>query len=320
VNNSVLRLILPFCLVFFLTACGGEQENDSWKSSGTERTQIPHSTEITITLSDVDPDSPTDRMRKIRPLADFLADGLGWDHSRVNIRIAKSVEEISLMLKDGRVDLFIDSSYPNLLARRASNSEIILEALVNGERQYHTVILTSKSRGLKKLENLVNHKLALQERYSTSGYLLPAALIVERGLPLSYMPVQDTMPPQSTVGYFFSGDEENTIAMIRNDKVAAGAISSTDYEHLPELLKKELIVVAKTRAVPRKLATLRKDFDPTLKQELIKILLTITDEDRKRMLLESGWNWEFVALDAQSQSGILAMDKMIDDISHLASH
>lgn len=314
------KTALALFLIFFLTACGGEQESESWQTSGAERKQISHSSEVTITLSDVDPDSPTDRMHKIRPLANFIAAGLGWDASRVKVRIAKSIEEISVMLEDGRVDIFVDSSYPNLLARRASNSEIILEALVNGERRYQTIILTSASGDIKKLTDLIDHKIALQERYSTSGYLLPAAFLVEQKLPLTFMPVQDTRPPKATVGYFFSGDEENTIAMIRNGKVAAGAISSTDYKHLPDALKQEFMILAKTRLVPRKLATMRNGFDPELKLKVIDILLSITDEDRKKMVSESGWNWEFIALDEESHEGILAIDQMIDQISHLSSN
>ncbi|MBL4681714.1 MAG: phosphate/phosphite/phosphonate ABC transporter substrate-binding protein [Pseudomonadales bacterium] len=318
--KSKFRSIWPLCLILLLAACGGEQKNEPWQSSGTERKQNFSSGETTITLSDVDPDTPTDRMHKIRPLANFIAAGLGWDSSRVKVRIARSVEEISVLLEDGRVDIFVDSSYPNLLARRASNSEVILEALVNGERRYQAFILASSTGGMKILEDLIDHKIALQERYSTSGYLLPAAFLVEQKLPLTFMPVQDTRPPKGTIGFFFSGDEENTIAMIRNRKVAAGAVSSTDYEHLPNALKQEFVILAKTRHIPRKMATMRNGFDPELKLKIINILLSITDEDRRKMVSESGWNWEFITLDKESHAGMLAIDKMIDQISHLTSH
>lgn len=109
----------------------------------------------------------------------------------------------------------------------------------------------------------------------------------------------------------FSGDEENTLIMIRNGTVSAGALSSEDYDQLSPELQSEFVILAETITVPRKFASIRQGFDPVLLKQLHQVLLAISDEDRTRMLSENGWSWKFIPLDEQSQVGIRNITEMI---------
>ena len=106
----------------------------------------------TIVLGDVDPDTPILRLQRIRPLADLIAKELGWDSRRVTVRIADSIEQMGMMLKDGRVDIYLDSVYPSLLVREISGSEIILLSLVDGESSYHSKLITRKDSPVATVE------------------------------------------------------------------------------------------------------------------------------------------------------------------------
>jgi len=273
----------------------------------------------TITLGDIDPDTPTRRHQRIRPLADYIADKLNWDRSRVKVRIAQSIDEISIMLIEGRVDVFLDSSYPSLLVRRGTGSRVILESLVKGERQYHTLIITRAGSEVNTLGDLVGSTLALQERYSTSGYLLPAAHLTGEGYELEFLSGATSLPAPDHIGFFFSGDEENTLAMIRKGIIDVGALSSQDYEQLAEEVKQEFIVLAMTPRVPRKLASTRPGLDEGLSIQLVKILLEITDIDRSIMAENGGWNWEFISLDQLSETGIAEMEYMMEQTKTLVT-
>ena len=174
-------LIVVFLFGFQLAGCERSNEEPQWRNKTEPVPSHDQSDLLTLTLGDIDPDTPTNRLRKIRPLADHIAGSLEWDTSRVKVRIARSIEEMSTMLKDGRVDMFIDSIYPSMLVQHAAKSDFVLESLVDGNRAYEGLIVAAKDGGMVSLSDLDGLTLALQERYSTSGFLLPAALLVEEG-------------------------------------------------------------------------------------------------------------------------------------------
>ena len=145
--------------------------------------------------------------------------------------------------------------------------------------------------------------------------MLPAVHLLERGLTLRYLTVPAAAVDNDVIGVIFSGDEENTLALLRKEIVVAGGISSTDFESLAPSIKEELRIIAETHSLPRKLVSLRPGFDELPRPDLIKLLLAIDDADRKQMAAANGWNWEFEELGAEVQSGIDAASAMITQLN-----
>jgi len=312
-NKDRIQYLMLFIIVLLLSGCDSGDKNKKWNSTGKELSTTEVSDKVTITIGDIDPDTPTNRMKKILPLAQLLARELGWHESRVKIRIVKSIEDATLMIKNNQIDLLMDSSFPILLVQKNSDTKIILELPVMGKRTYKTLFITSKSSAIKSLENLKGKTIALQERYSTSGYLLPAFHIISNGYNLTDVTTLsggDTMPTDS-IGYIFSGDEENTLLLIRKDLVAAGVLSSHDYQQLSEQTKNDIVVIAETQEIPRKFAAIRSGVDEALQEKIIHILLSINDSDRINMGKANSWKWRFVPLDEQSRTGIKAIENMM---------
>ncbi|MDA0978470.1 MAG: PhnD/SsuA/transferrin family substrate-binding protein, partial [Proteobacteria bacterium] len=266
------------------------------------------------TLIDVDPDTPTSRVSKIRPLADHIAKGLNWEPSRVRIFIARSIEAVADMMLNEQADLLVDSTYPTLLVQQRARSHIILQSPVDGQRTYSSLIVVPANEQLRTLDDLRGRMIALQEEYSTSGYLVPAALLTEAGFRLQRVLTPDDVA-EDAIGFQFSGDEENTLAMLRDGLVVAGAISSQDYEQLPAEVQNEFRVIARSRAVPRKLASIRDGFDAKLLDRLTRILIDIDDHDRATMVNAGGWNWEFVELDQRSLDDLAEIGEMMSRIA-----
>lgn len=298
-------------LVLTVIACTKPVSDREWQAKGDAVSSGAQAGLPTITISDIDPDTPTRRLRRLRPLADHIADKLGWDRSRVRVRIGRSIDEMILMFQQEEVDLFVDSGYPTMIVAEATGAELILESPVDGSRSYHAVLVASKDGPVKSIEGLRNHNIALQERYSTSGFVLPAALLLDRGMKLEHLHNATAHPGPENVGFFFTGDEENTLAMLRKHLVPAGVLSSMDYELLPNEIKQELSVLAETVEVPRKLAVLRVGIDREIRDELIAILVGISDKDRAAMVANNSWNWQFFRLDQRSLDGVESLRAMI---------
>ena len=311
-----LRWIGLLVSLFLLSACDSREQKQEWRSAEPTPQQVAEANGPTLTIGDVDPDTPTSRALKIRPLADHLAAELGWEPSRVNIRVARSLEDMAVMLMDGRVDFYVDSTFPSVRAKQTAGAKIILQSLVDGEKYYRSLIVVRADSDVSTIDDLTGRRLAFQESYSTSGFLVPASMLLLADIRLYQTDEVKAIEPDR-IGYLFSGDEENTLAMLRKQIVDAGAISSQDYDQLPDDVKAEFRVIHESVNIPRKLASIRPGFDPKLLDEVTRVLVAIDDEDRRVMVEAGGWNWEFVALDDQSRSSLAIVEDMIMTVREL---
>ena len=159
-----------------------------------------------------------------------------------------------------------------------------------------SLFLTHEDSELRGWRDLDGRTIAFQEPHSTTGYLLPAMTLIDHGYQLEAVsgPTIRTRPGQ--VGYFFTGDEENSVQLLVGNLVAAAVISIQDWDELPEELKRPLRIIDKTPSVPRQLVAVRPGMDSEMVASVRRILLDLTDEDRARLAAEvegGGWTWRF---------------------------
>ena len=311
--------------MLLVDGCSKSDAGEGWRTTEDQVAVLPQSQESILTIGDIDPDTPVQRMNQIRPLANYLARSLGWeDTNRVRIRVARSVDEMALMIQEGKVDIFMDSVYPTLAVRRTTGTHVIAESIIGGERSYHTLLIAGRTTGLNNLSDLVGHTIALQDRNSTSGYMLPAGLLLSSGFSIVQMTGPAQSPPAGQIGYFFSGDEENTLSMIRNDVIGAGAVSVLDYEILPPEIREELVVLARSLEVPRKLTSVSSAMSEELAARITEILLAITEADLERMAQDQGqyvtpWKWHFRASNQDTDIEIAKFESLMNLVEGIES-
>ena len=264
-----------------------------------------------LTLGDIDPDNPANRARSIQPLAHHLARRLSHrDFGRGEVLIGRDIDEMATMLRDGRVDIYLDTIFPTLSIRRSTGAKIILRRAVKGALDYWSVFITRRDQGPASLDDLAGKVVAFQEEYSTSGYFLPAGVLRQRGVDLIWMRAPGAEVAEHQTGYVFSRDEENTLAMVLDGSVDMGAISSQDYEELAPSLKERLTVVDRTLAVPRTLVSVRGDMEEGLIEEIRAILLELHGERLTEE--EDAWTWSFSELSAQSEDALVTFEALME--------
>ena len=259
----------------------------------------------TLVLGDVEANMPIRRIRWIQPLADHLAARLS-DHGigQGRVVVARDLRQMARFLENGTVDVYLDSPLPSLAVQRLAGSQIILRRLVNDQRVYWSVFVARDDLGIESLDDLRGQVLAFQEKHSTTGFLLPAHSLLEQGHRLREVRGPRESVAADEVGYFFSGDEENTIDMLRTGSVGVGAISSQDLADLPDELKSQLRIVARTDSLPRQLVSVRPGLDPDLVIRLRGLLLGLTDADREALagaVEGGGWTWIFEDLSDEAR-------------------
>ena len=203
--------ITILCLIATLALVACQSGESSTSSVAMLPTQTP-SPGQTIVLGDIDPDEPAKKIRRFSPLAQYLAQHLkDYGIERGKVVIARDFDEMERFLKDGTVDIYFDSPFPTLAVRKMSETEVILRRWKQGQPTYWSTYIVLRDSGIDSVKDFAGKILAFEERHSTSGFLLPAGTLVQRGLTLREVDGFDAVMAAHEVGYFFSLDEENTI-------------------------------------------------------------------------------------------------------------
>ena len=94
------------------------------------------------------------------------------------------------------------------------------------------------------------------------------------------------MVAPNEIGYFFSGDEQNTMELILLGRVAGAGISNGDYDELPDEFKERLGTFDRTITVPRQLVSTGPGLDAALVGRVRELLIDLDQTEEGRLLLE----------------------------------
>lgn len=251
---------------------------------------------------------PVQDIREFQPLADYLASNLaelGIDKGEVVT--ASSMKEMAVLLKAGKVDLYIDSPFPTLAVQRHTAIDVLLRRWKKGTPDYYSVIFVRKDSGITTLEQLQGKTLAFEEPFSTSSYLLPKATLRSTGLSV----VEKSRAQPRDIAYTFSDNDTNTVAWVIKNQVAAGAISNVKFAKLPTRLSDDLTVIQRSMAVPRHLVSYRHDLKATWVSRIREVLLAMEkNSDGQKALLAFGETTRFDVLSAAAEKELAQIEKL----------
>ena len=112
--------------------------------------------------------------------------------------------------------------------------------------------------------------------------------------------------------------------MIRNGVIGAGAVSVLDYEILPPEIREELVVLANSLEVPRKLTSVTPTMSGEEIAKITTILLAITEADLERMAQDQGqyvtpWKWHFRASNQDTDIEIAKFESLMNLVEGIES-
>lgn len=241
-------------------------------------------------------------IKKFLPLASYLAKELqseGIDQGKVVV--AKTVSQMAGLLREGKVDIFIDSPFPTLAASQLSGSKLLLRRWKKGQGEYHSVIFTRKDSDVNRLEDLKGKMVAFQDPFSTTSYFLPKTMMLQKGLKLALKTDTSESVAPGEVGYVFSIADENIMLWVLRKKVIAGAIDDSGYEKEAKSNLNSLKVIEKSNLVPRHIVSYRADLPPKLVTRIKEILTGMDQsEEGKKALKDFESTSKFDAISDQA--------------------
>lgn len=257
---------------------------------------------------------PAAEVKKFLPLASYLGKRLqAHGISEGTVVVAASIPQMAALLKERKVDLYIDSPFPSVAVSRLSGSRFFLRRWKKGIAEYHTVIFARSDSGIQRLDDLNGKMIIFEEAFSTSGYFLPKLVLTQAGFKL----VPKSAPSESVgpreVGYVFSQDDENTMVWVLRGQRLVGAMDNQNYTKEARAHLDKLQVIHRTYPLPRHVVSYRADLPAALVARLKDVLLTMDQsEDGKKALHEFERTTKFDELSEQALAPLLAAHKFID--------
>ena len=230
-------------------------------------------------------DDAQEETATFQPLAEYLTPRLGnAGLSRVEVHVAQSAGGMANALRSGQVDIYIDSPLIAELVGRASGARPLLRRWKRGVAEYQTVFIAHRDANVDDLNDLVGQVVAFDEHFSSSGYLLPKAILLRRGFQLVRLERPEDPVPAGAIGYVFSGGDVNTVFWTLKQRVIAGVTNRWLLEQFGRK-RDELVVFAESEKLPRQVVMIRGDLDPVLVATIEATLLGMEHEELGRRAL-----------------------------------
>lgn len=261
-------LLIGLAGYYFISIKSEEKE----KIPETEEPESPQITNI-ISIGTIGSD-PVTQTRVFQPTADYVASKLGNNATayKGKVIIVKTIDEISDLLKEQKLDLFVDSPFTTVIVSKKSGAVPFLRRWKEGVGQYHTVFIVKKNSSINTLTDFTGKTIAAEDPASTSAYFLPKAYLLQKGFNVNQS------AGKNYIRFVFSGKAENTPLWVVEGKADIGAISNMDFIEIPGYIKDKLKIIERTEDVPRHVVSYRSGLEPVMVENIKQIFLDM-DKD-----------------------------------------
>lgn len=225
-----------------------------------------------ITVGDIS-DDPDEIITSRVPFINYLADKLAaFGIECGKPKVVDTIDEMITLVNNGDVDIYMDSMYPATLISNATGARPILRRWRNCDPEYYSVIFTTSSIGINSIADLPGHMIAMDTVYSTSGFVLPAVYLIDNGFSLVIKDSYTDPVGENEIGIFFSFDDKNTLNLVLEGKVAAGATDDFYFGKWQTESSGGLVKLAETESVPRQVVIVRAGLENDVQTAIKDIL------------------------------------------------
>jgi phosphonate transport system substrate-binding protein len=286
--KKVLTSLAMILTISFLAGCGPLQSGVV-QATPTAKPALPADAQK-IVIGVISPDAAS-TYRLYQPIADYMASKLGEYNIQVaEVKVASDIETMAQWIKTGEVNVAFGNLYATMRLRELGNAKAILRQWMDGDARTSSMIISSKTSGILTLDDLKGKIIALETSSSATGYLLPISILVEKGYTVREVANLQTIIPEDTIGYYFTGDDENTAQLVITGKVPAGAISSLFLNNrLPAAARDALTIINESDKITQQVVVVSPVLDEKIAASVQSILQNM-ETDPAGQELEKNFN------------------------------
>ncbi|MGH7360190.1 MAG: phosphate/phosphite/phosphonate ABC transporter substrate-binding protein, partial [Candidatus Methylomirabilales bacterium] len=164
----------------------------------------------------------------------------------IRVTVASDYAAVVEALRNRTADLAFVHPAGYVLANREAKAMIVAKDQWHGNTSYTARIYVRKESGLKTLEELRGKTIAFVDPTSTSGYVYPMVMLIEKGL------VRNKDPKTFFKEFVFSGSHDAGLQALLNGHVdALASFDQAREQYLKDPAQREkLIWVAESAPIP----------------------------------------------------------------------
>jgi phosphonate transport system substrate-binding protein len=189
----------------------------------------------------------------------------------VKVTVASDYAAVVEALRNRTADLAFTHPGGYVLASREAKATIVAKNLWHGKSTFTSRIFVRQDSGVRQLEELRGKTIAFVDPTSSSGYIYPMALLIQRGL------VKNRDPKSFFRDVMFAGGHDAAMRALVNGHV--DAIASFDLareQYLKDPAERARIVfIAETPPIPEAGIAARDGLDPPTLARVRAALLSI---------------------------------------------
>ena len=198
----------------------------------------------------------------------------------VRVTVASDYAAVIEALRNRTADLAFVHPGGYVLASREAKATIVVRNLWHGKSSFTSRIFVRKDAGIKSVEELRGRTIAFVDPASSSGYIYPMVLLIQKGL------VRNRDPKTFFKEVVFSGAHDASMRALLNGHV--DAIASFDLareQYLKDPAERErLVFVAETPEIPEAGICARAGLDPATLSKIRAALLQIRAPEYAELL------------------------------------
>ncbi|MBN1766398.1 MAG: PhnD/SsuA/transferrin family substrate-binding protein [Sedimentisphaerales bacterium] len=163
-----LLLIVPIIMLVF-TGCKENKQDTQPIQSKTPPPRASLTQGKILTVGSIS-NTPKEEIADFQPFVNYLAGRLqSSGFTGGEVVIASSLQEMTDLMKNGRVDLYIDSPFPILTVCEESGAKLFLRRWKKGIKEYNSVIFVRRDSGIESVSDLMGKFIAFEEEFSTAS-------------------------------------------------------------------------------------------------------------------------------------------------------
>ena len=189
----------------------------------------------------------------------------------IRVTVASDYAAVVEALRNRTADLAFVHPAGYVLANREAKAMIVAKDQWHGNTSYTARIFVRKESGLKTLEDLRGKTIAFVDPSSTSGYVYPMVMLMEKGL------VRNKDPKTFFKEFVFAGSHDaGLIALLNGHVDAFASFDQAREQYLKDPAQREkLIWVAESAPIPEGGICARDGLDPALFAKVRAALLSM---------------------------------------------
>lgn len=234
----------------------------------------------------IDENGLTADQKEFQPFIDYLVSKLaGQGITKGEFVGATSVSEMAQMVRDGQIDMVIDSAFPVYVVDKLAGGQVLADRYKGGPGTYHTAIFVKQNSSIKTLDDLKGKMLAFDSKTSTVGYFLPKAELIKQG----YTLVQKTSPtdncPLTDICYVFV--HKSVYETVAHGDTPAGAESELEVDAYFGNQISNYRIISRTPDILRYVVATSAIMKPSLRDAIGNILFSMNTTPQGRIILDS---------------------------------